>query len=184
MPKNLHEIMRAEPVIYLTDEAAKEQGLGPRDIVQPEYQGKYIMLESKEKILDLRAIQDEMKQKKQRGLNPVLSAAPASKLPTVILADDEMSAEELQDVAGMAYEKNEAAARKYGESVNTDWVRMLNGLPVGQRRADMISQAYADRIKKHKENPITDPFRDPWQTSRDQGLIPMQVSVPDTYDIK
>jgi hypothetical protein len=150
-----------EPAICLMDHTARSMGLSARDIVHPYDQHKYVMLDTKKDLLDLRAVQEAMRGK--QGLRPVISIGPDQQTPTILIVDDKVDAHEVQDTLGQKFEQNEDRLKKDGQEIDYGWVRRLNGMPQADQFDGLFRQAIHDRIKKHKANPISDPGRDPFK---------------------
>ena len=167
-------IATPEPVLYVDDDTARRMGLQPEDIVTSAYQGKYAFLHNKQEVSDLRLIQEEFKRIK-RGKSgnevnrPIVMVGADGVTPTLMVADNDTDAHEVQDILGQQFEKQEDTIKKYQSSektdnraINTDWVRVVNGLPIGNKRVEMVHDAFVERMEKHKKNPVSDPPRDPW----------------------
>ena len=78
---------------------------------------------------------------------------------TLVVGAGEASAAELSGLTLSAIEKQEATAKRTGTAVDFDALRERGGQ---MRREDVAAakrNALLDRIKKHKQNPITDPPR-------------------------
>ena len=163
-----------EHVIYLTNQAGAEAGL--EAIVPVQARSKYSFFDGKRMVLDLRAIQAEIENKPAD--RPVLMRN-ADGTPTAILRDQGMEAEELQDIMGEQYEKNEARQKASGRTIDFEGMRDRAGYWQAEAFDPMYRQALRDRVERHRRNPLTDPPRDPWATAREWGWLAPQVQVPE-----
>lgn len=169
-------------------------GLRPEDIVSETYEGKYVFIHNKKEILDLRYIQEEFK-RTHRGEHgneldrPVIMTGADGVTPTLMVADNETDPQEVQDILGETLEKQEKQVQESSETskapaMDTDWIRYVNHLPIDiKQRRTMISEAIHERMRHHKENPVSDPARDPWSYAREQGMLPPQIQVPENYSV-
>ena len=71
------------------------------------------------------------------------------------------SAAELQDCAVVLWHRQAEKMQKQGALVNLDELRERHGLMRREEVMPGIADALSRRIKQHKQNPITDPFRQP-----------------------
>lgn len=158
-----------EQVIYLTTQAGQDAGL--QAVVPVRARSKYSFFDGKRMVLDLRAVQEELHGKP--GDRPVL-AKNLDGTVTAVLRDEAMEAEELQDVLGMQLEKNEARNLRGQSTIDFEDMRARAGHNSAADFNDTFRESLQERIKRHRQNPITDPPRDPWATARQQladGLL-------------
>lgn len=185
-------IATPEPVLYVHEQTAGLMGLSPEDIVHPDYHTGYVFLHNKEEVSDLRAIQAAMEGKHHDIDRPIVAMGADGATPTLMVADTETDAYEIQDILGEQLEKQEKELRRAHSDSNrapvmdTDWVRYVNGAPVGEKRVEMVHDAFVRKIDEHKHNPVTNPGRDPWKEAREKGLLvdPIVTAVPENYKVK
>lgn len=91
---------------------------------------------------------------------------------TLIVGGGVTEVAELQEMAEAAMEQAEATMARTGRAVDIDEFRERRGLPPREKVDGMIRQAMADRIARHKANPISDPERNIWkQLAKGQSMV-------------
>jgi hypothetical protein len=103
---------------------------------------------------------------------PVLVAAPGGW--TAIAGYGYASAAELQDCAIVLWTRQAEALAKTGRLMDFDELRDRHGLMRKEDVPQAMAEALEARIRRHKANPITDPFDEPTYpnpTARAQFLV-------------
>ena len=88
---------------------------------------------------------------------PVLIAIPDH--PQIIDCQGYAPVDELRDLAVVIWETVTERLAEHGNIHNMDEMRWKHGYPEREKADAMIREAMYERIRKHKANPITDPFR-------------------------
>ena len=91
---------------------------------------------------------------------PVLVMVPGTQ-PTLIPGFGYATAAELQDCAVAAWHMQSDKLAKQGTVLDFDSLREKHGLMRREDADAAIREAFRERIRKHKANPVTDPFRVP-----------------------
>jgi hypothetical protein len=107
-----------------------------------------------------------------RGAKPsrsILLEDPDTESATIVIADGHTEMAELEDLANETFERNAIRRRKFGSSFDFDGARERAGQPAREKMAAIWHDAIAERIRKHKENPVTDPFRQPYRPPPENG---------------
>lgn len=92
---------------------------------------------------------------------PILLIGPDGRTPILIIGDGMTEAAELQDMAMAAIGKQEDEIAAHGRGMDYDKLREKHGAIRRDKVGMAISDAIAARIAHHKQNPVTDPFRQP-----------------------
>lgn len=97
---------------------------------------------------------------------PILLVGPDGRQPILLIGDGVTEVAELQDMAQAAIADQEEAmsSNSSGRGMDYDSLREKHGKV---RREDVDTQiryAISERIRHHKENPVSDPFRQPQRT--------------------
>ena len=88
---------------------------------------------------------------------PVLVAIPDH--PQVIDCQGYAPVDEIRDLAVLIWETVSEQIATRGSVHNGDELRWKHGYPDREAADAMIREAMFERIRKHRQNPITDPFR-------------------------
>ena len=90
---------------------------------------------------------------------PILLLIPEH--PTLLVGLGYATASELRDDAVNLWGKYTERLRKTGSLVNFDELREKARLPRHEDVKALTQEAFAERIRQHRANPITDPAREP-----------------------
>lgn len=99
--------------------------------------------------------------KNYRPRAPIMVLGPDNRTVILIVGDGVTEASELQDLAAEAYGKQEETIRKTGNGSDFASLREKRGLWRKEEFGTVFAEALQERIRKHKANPRTDPFRQP-----------------------
>ena len=104
---------------------------------------------------------------------PILVMVPGAQ-PTLIPGFGYATASELRDCAVYAWFSQSDKIAKQGNILNFDALREKHGLMRREEVDAAIRTAFYERVKKHKANPITDPFRQPqYERPNKRTLFPV-----------
>ena len=92
---------------------------------------------------------------------PILIWGADNRTPILLCGDGETEASELQDIALEALERQQESVNETGRGMDYDAFRERNGLMERAKVDEAVREAIRDRIKRHKRNSRTDPFRQP-----------------------
>lgn len=92
---------------------------------------------------------------------PILIWGADNRTPILLMGDGETEASELQDLALEALERQQESVNATGRGADYDAFRERQGLMEKAKVDEAVREAIRDRIKKHKRNSRTDPFRQP-----------------------
>lgn len=81
--------------------------------------------------------------------------------PVLLMADPEMEAAEIADIAAESYERQSKRIAEGRGVIDFAAARQRRGMPSREDAGAHIAQAIADRMEEHRRNPITDPPRQP-----------------------
>lgn len=96
-----------------------------------------------------------------RPTAPVLIWGPDNRTPIMIIGDGVTEAAELEDIALEAIDNQAESVKNNGRGMDYDQFREDHGMMRRDEVPAAIKNAIADRIAKHKANPVSDPFRQP-----------------------
>lgn len=92
---------------------------------------------------------------------PILLVGPDGRTPILLIGDGVTEAAELQDMAQEAIGAQEDAIASHGRGMDYDKLREKHGAVRRDEAGRAISDAIQARIDHHKQNPVSDPFRQP-----------------------
>lgn len=106
--------------------------------------------------------------KKPDGI--VRIVGPDGKTPLLVVGLGVTEAAEMQDAASAVWERMDMVLHRTGSPIDFAGFFESMGMPPTGAVPELLCEAIADRIQKHRRNKITDPPRDPWK-----GQRPLQV---------
>ena len=106
---------------------------------------------------------------------PVLLWGADNRTPILIMTEGDVEVSELQDLAEEAIGMQAERVAATGRGLDYDALREKHGNVRRDKVPQAISDAIQERIAHHKQNPVTDPFRQP---ARPLGNVFAGVDVP------
>jgi hypothetical protein len=91
---------------------------------------------------------------------------PDGSTPILLIGDGVTEVAELQDMAMEAIGNQEERVQEYGRGLDFEALREKHGYVKRENAGMAIKDAIAARIAHHKQNPVTDPFRQPRYAER------------------
>ena len=105
---------------------------------------------------------------------PIVLVGADGRTPICIVTDGLVEAAEMEDIALEAQERAKARVKEHGTQIPFAEYRERHGLPAAEKMPELFAQALEDRIARHKQNPVSDPARQPLRPSRS-----MTMTVPE-----
>ena len=133
-------------------------GYGSTSLLPKKYAGKVVALTAKSQTADLAEVFGG------RAATPaqnIVIVGPDGRTPILIAGLGVTEVAELEELAQEAFEKAETKLKKTGTVIPFAEHRERLGKPEAKEFDGLLRQALLDRIKKHKQNPISDPARQP-----------------------
>lgn len=97
---------------------------------------------------------------------PLMLIGPDGSTPILLIGDGVTEAAELQDMAMEAIGNQQERVAEYGRGLDFEKLREKHGYVKREQAGMAIKDAIAARIAHHKQNPVTDPFRQPRYAER------------------
>lgn len=101
-----------------------------------------------------------------KPMEPILLIGPDGSTPILLITEGDVEAAELQDMAMEAIGNQEERVKEHGRGLDFDKLREKHGFVRREDAPMAIKDALAARIAHHKQNPVTDPFRQPHYAPR------------------
>ena len=90
---------------------------------------------------------------------PILLMDENHRVSTVIMTDGITEMAELAEIAHYAIERREDTLKRTGQAFDFERARHNAGMPSAAKFDENLRNALADRVAKHKANPVSDPPR-------------------------
>lgn len=133
-------------------------GYGSTSLLPKSYAGRVVALNAKSQTADLAAVFGG------RAATPrqnIMLVGPDGRTPILVAGLGVTEVAELEELAQEAFERAEDKMKKNGTVIPFDEHRERLGMAESKDFDPLFRQALTDRIKKHKQNPISDPARQP-----------------------